>query len=316
MWWRDFQNPLIVLVGPTAVGKTNFSIKLAQKLGAEIISADSRYFYKGMDIGTAKPSSLEMEGVPHHLIDVSDPDQTWSLAEFQKTTLEIISKIHSRNRIPLLVGGTGQYIKCIVEGWEMPVQARDDRLREILENEAKIKGDGFLYSYLEKVDPKSAAIIDARNIRRTLRAIEVILRTGQRFSDQRKITTSPFSRKIIGLIRDRGDLYCRIDQRIENMISGGLIQEVEKLLKSGYSALTPSMSAIGYREICSFINGEISLEEASIIMKRNTRQFVRRQANWFKENDPNIKWINAEEIEVNDVIDYIYASEGWLLPDM
>ncbi len=316
MWWHDFQNPLIVLVGPTAVGKTEFSIKLAQKLDAEIISADSRYFYKGMDIGTAKPSSLEMEGVPHHLIDVSDPNQTWSLADFQQTTLETISKIHSRNRIPLLVGGTGQYIKCIVEGWEMPVQARDDRLREILEKEANIKGNEFLYSYLEKVDPKSAAIIDARNVRRTLRAIEVILRTGQRFSDQRKITTSPFSRKIIGLIRDRGDLYRRIDQRIENMISGGLIQEVEKLLKSGYSAHTPSMSAIGYREICSFINGDISLEEASVIMKRNTRQFVRRQANWFKENDPNIKWFNAEEIEVDDAIDFICSSDGWLLPEM
>jgi tRNA dimethylallyltransferase len=315
MWWHDIHNPLIVIVGPTAVGKTNFSIKLAQKLNAEIISADSRYFYKGMDIGTAKPTILEMEGIRHHLIDVSEPEQTWSLAEFQKTTYKIISEIHSRDSIPLLVGGTGQYIKCIVEGWEMPEQARDDRLREILESEVKFKGNDFLYAYLEKVDPKAAAIIDPRNIRRTLRAIEVILRTGQRFSDQRKIIASPYSRKIIGLIRNRVDLYKRIDQRIDNMIANGLIQEVKNLLIKGHSAQTSSMSAIGYREICRFINGEISLDEAVVLMKRNTRQFVRRQANWFKEDDPNIKWFNAEEIELEVVLQYVQVSNNWLPPN-
>lgn len=313
MCWHEISRPLIVLVGPTAVGKTRFSIELAKKIDGEIISADSRYFYREMDIGTAKPSDEEMQGIPHHLIDILDPDQQWSLAEFQHMTLQLISNIHDKGKVPILVGGSGQYIKCIVEGWEMPSQARDDKLRDVLEREVDIHGGQFLYSYLQKVDPSAASFIDARNIRRSLRAVEVILRTGYRFSDQRRVTNSPYSRKIIGLIRDRTELYNRIDERIYQMLENGFIQEVENLLKKGYSPDLPSLSAIGYRELCNYLSGKISIEEAILLMKRNTRQFVRKQSNWFREKDPNIKWFYAST-EIENVHSYILSGEGWLLP--
>lgn len=313
MWWHEISRPLIVLVGPTAVGKTRFSIELAKKINGEIISADSRYFYREMDIGTAKPSDEEMQGIPHHLIDILNPDQQWSLAEFQHMTLQLISNIHDKGKVPILVGGSGQYIKCIVEGWEMPSQARDDKLRDVLEREVDIHGGQFLYSYLQKVDPAAASFIDARNIRRSLRAVEVILRTGYRFSDQRRVTNSPYSRKIIGLIRDRTELYKRIDERIYQMLENGFIQEVENLLKKGYSSDLPSLSAIGYRELCNYLSGKISIEEAILLMKRNTRQFVRKQSNWFREKDPNIKWFYAST-EIENVHSYILSGEGWLLP--
>ncbi len=315
MLWHNFLNPLIVIVGPTAVGKTSFSIELAKKIDGEIISADSRYFYRGMDIGTAKPSVEEMQDVPHHLIGILDPDKSWSLAEFQNITIKLISDIQERRKVPILVGGSGQYIKCIVEGWEMPSQPRDDFLREILEREVDKKGGQFLYSYLQKVDPKAAAFIDARNIRRSLRAVEVILRTGFRFSDQRRIVTSPFSRKTIGLIRDRVELYKRIDDRIEQMLKNGFIQEVGNLLEKGYSPDLSSMSAIGYREISKYLTGKITIDEAILLMKRNSRQFVRRQSNWFRENDPNIKWFRASDIDVENVHSYILSENGWLLPN-
>ena len=315
MLWHNFLNPLIVIVGPTAVGKTSFSIELAKKIDGEIISADSRYFYRGMDIGTAKPSSEEMQGVPHHLIGILDPDKSWSLAEFQNITIQLISEIQDRGKVPILVGGSGQYIKCIVEGWEMPSQPRDDSLRDILEREVDKFGGQFLYSYLQKVDPKAASFIDARNIRRSMRAVEVILRTGYRFSDQRRVATSPFSRKIIGLIRDRVELYERIDERIEHMLKNGFVQEVDNLLKKGYSPDLSSMSAIGYREISKYLLGEKTIDEAILLMKRNTRQFVRRQSNWFRHNDPDIKWFQASKIDLDSIVSYIYSNEGWLLPD-
>lgn len=304
-----------MIVGPTAVGKTSFSIELAKKIDGEIISADSRYFYRDMDIGTAKPSVQEMQGVPHHLIGILDPDKSWSLAEFQNIAIKLILDIQERRKVPILVGGSGQYIKCIVEGWEIPSQPRDDSLREVLEHEVDKKGGQFLYSYLQKVDPKAAAFIDVRNIRRSLRAVEVILRTGYRFSDQRRIVNSPFSRKTIGLIRDRAELYKRIDDRIEQMLKNGFIQEVEILLEKGYSPDLSSMSAIGYREISKYLTGKITIDEAILLMKRNTRQFVRRQSNWFRENDPNIKWFSASDIDLENVYSYILSEYGWLLPN-
>lgn len=315
MLWHNFLNPLIVIVGPTAVGKTSLSIELAKKIDGEIISADSRYFYRGMDIGTAKPTNEEMQDVPHHLIGILDPDKSWSLAEFQKITIQLISDIQERGRVPILVGGSGQYVKCIVEGWELPSLPRDDSLREVLEREVDKQGGQFLHSYLQKVDPTAASFIDARNIRRSLRAVEVILRTGYRFSDQRRVVTSPFSRKIIGLIRDRVELYKRIDCRIEQMMKNGFVKEVENLLEKGYAPDLSSMSAIGYREICKYLTGKITIDEAILLMKRNTRQFVRRQSNWFSENDPNIKWFKASEIDLDFVISYIFSNDGWLLPD-
>jgi tRNA dimethylallyltransferase len=316
MYWNNITNPLIIIAGPTASGKTALSIELAKKLKGEIVSADSRYFYRGMDIGTAKPAKTEMQSVPHHLIDVAEPDETWSLAKFQTEALRIIDYIHSRDKMPILVGGTGQYIHSVMHAWSMPAQERNDQLRAVLEKEVIVRGRDTLYEYLKIVDPLAASQIDNRNFRRTLRAVEVILLTGRRFSDQRRISASKYNRKMIGIKIERNELYARIDQRIEKMIEDGLIDEVKKLIAKGYSPINSSMSAIGYREIYHFINGTINLDEAIVLMKRNTRQFVRRQANWFKVNDPQIQWFTHHDEMLNEIIRYIQSNDGWLAPDI
>ncbi|KAA3648763.1 MAG: tRNA (adenosine(37)-N6)-dimethylallyltransferase MiaA [Chloroflexi bacterium] len=286
----DPRPPLIVILGPTAVGKTAISIELAQRLDAEIISVDSRLFYRGMDIGTAKPTFHERRTVPHHLIDVADPDETWSLALFQHQAMDIIEDIHAKGRLPFLVGGTGQYIRAITEGWNIPEQAPDESMRNALEAwGSKIGADG-LYQRLQVLDSNAAANIDARNLRRTVRALEVTLRTGVRFSEQRQKGEAPYNVLQIGLTRPRPELYERIDQRIENMLTNGFVGEVQALLDKGYSRDIPSMSAIGYTQIAAHLQGETTLEEAVVEIKRLTRQFVRRQANWFKPTDPDIHW--------------------------
>ncbi|PKN87634.1 MAG: tRNA (adenosine(37)-N6)-dimethylallyltransferase MiaA [Chloroflexi bacterium HGW-Chloroflexi-8] len=315
MSWNDYPKPLLVIVGPTAAGKTKLSIELARVLDGEIISADSRYFYRGMDIGTAKPTYDERKSVQHHLIDIADPNETWSLAKFQNEAKIIINEIQERDHLPILVGGTGQYIQAVVQSWSMPAQERNDNLRSVLENKVKSKEKDNLYEFLKIVDPEAAAHIDFRNFRRTLRAVEVILLTGKRFSDQRKISSSPFSRKIIGINLDRTQLYARIDYRIEEMFKNGFVDEVRNLVEQGYSSDLSSMTAIGYREICNYLRNEISLDEAKVIMKRNTRQYVRRQANWFKENDPHIHWFLSNKMDFNQLIDYIQSDKGWQLPD-
>ncbi len=312
----NVEKPLIVLVGPTAVGKTAASIKIAQALNAEIISADSRYFYRKMDIGTAKPDFQEMNGVKHHLVNVADPDETWSLAAFKDEALQIIENLHQQNRIPLIVGGTGQYITAVMQAWQMPELPPVPMVREGLERISESQGKKYLHDILAGIDPDAAGFIDYRNVRRTIRALEVIFMTGKKFSDQRKIASSPFSRKIIGLKRERTDLYQRIDQRIEKMIEDGLIDEVKNLLDLNYDRKLPSMSAIGYREIAAYLEGEIDLEEAIRLIKRQTRIYVRRQANWFKETDPEIKWFDAETVTTEEIVKYINQDQGWLLPNL
>ncbi len=307
--------PLIVLVGPTAVGKTETSIQLAKNLNAEIISADSRYFYRGMDIGTAKPSKDEMGDVVHHLIDIAEPDETWSLSLFQESAVKLINHLHEEQKIPLLVGGTGQYVKAVMEAWQMPEIAPDDGLRSYFEKLAAKEGKEIVYEMLKKNDPEAAAQIDYRNLRRSIRALEVVYLTGKKFSEQRRISSSPFSRKIIGLKRDRKILYERIDQRIELMIKQGLEEEVRSLIHKGYDRRLASMSGIGYKEMCAYIEGEISLEESIRLIKRQTRIFVRRQTNWFREDDPTIRWFDAENLKIDELLNYIYQDEGWLPPD-
>jgi tRNA dimethylallyltransferase len=297
------QPPLVVILGPTAVGKTEISLQLAERLKGEIVSADSRLLYRGMDIGTAKPSRAEFQRVPHHLIDVADPDETWSLALFQEEAHRIIAEIHQRLRLPFLVGGTGQYIRAVIEEWEIPRVEPDPRLRQALEKWAEVIGLQGLHDRLAVLDPQAAQGIDFRNLRRTVRALEVILLTGQPFSTQRKRGTSPYDTLLVGLNRPRPDLYARVDARIDQMIEMGLEEEVKKLLDKGYSPDLPTLSAIGYREITAAIREEMSLEEALTQIKRITRIFVRRQANWFKASDPDIHWFDAasqgvvEEIE-------------------
>jgi len=287
--------PLIVIVGPTAVGKTSVSIELAEHLDGEIVSADSRLLYRGMDIGTAKPTTEEKRDVPHHLIDMAEPDETWSLAVYQRNAYRVIDEVHARGKLPILVGGTGQYVRAIIEGWQIPPQAPDYGLREALNHWAEEIGAEAFHRRLETLDGEAAKKIDYRNVRRVVRAMEVILRTGERFSELRRKQECPYQPIILGISRPREELYQRIDQRIEQMLEAGLVEEVSDLLEGGYAPDLPTMSAIGYGEIIQFLKGEISYDEAVTLIKRNTRIFVRRQANWFKPDDPRIHWFDVDD---------------------
>ncbi len=287
--------PLVVILGPTAVGKTELSLRLAERLGGEIVSADSRLFYRGMDIGTAKPSPEERARVPHHLIDVADPDETWSLALFQRAARRAIADIHARGRLPFLVGGTGQYLRAVYEDWQLPEQRPHPRLRAALEAWGKTLGPEELHRRLALLDPPAASRIEPRNLRRTVRALEVIFLTGKRFSSQRRRGTPPYRTLLLGLTRPREELYARVDARIHAMLEAGLVEEVRSLLARGYAPDLPALSAIGYKQIAAYLEGKITLEEAIAEMKRLTRQFVRRQANWFKADDPAIHWFPAGE---------------------
>lgn len=300
----DVRPLLIAVIGPTAVGKTEVSLQLAERLGGEIVSADSRLFYRGMDIGTAKPSQEEQRRVPHHLIDVTTPNQPWSLAVFQQEAHTIIAEVHARGKIPFLVGGTGQYIHAITEEWSVPRVAPDPALRAVLESWAREAGADELHNKLARLDPAAAASIDPRNLRRTVRALEVVLKTGQLFSEQRQKSASPYRTVKIGLSRPRPELYARIDARIDAMISSGLVEEVRSLL-SLYPSDLPPFSAIGYREIIDFLKGKTSLEEAVMLIKRSTRIFVRRQANWFKQGDPNIRWFQVSKDTAGEIEAYL-----------
>jgi tRNA dimethylallyltransferase len=302
--------PLILLVGPTAVGKTELAIQLAERLGGEIVSADSRLFYRGMDIGTAKPTRAEQRRVPHHLIDIADPDEILSLAVFQQKARQAIADIHTRNKIPLLVGGTGQYIRAVTEGWNPPEVEPDERLRDELGRLKDEKGIYWLHEGLKGLDPAAADKIDPRNFRRTIRALEVILTTGRKFSEQRGQSESPYRLLSIGLTRPRSELYARLDQRIEAMFASGFLEEVKSLLAQGYSPSLPTMSAIGYRECIRVVNGELNEEQAKAEIRHATRVFVRRQANWFKESDPNIKWFKVQEGVTEEIEAYIRNSSG------
>jgi tRNA dimethylallyltransferase len=309
--------PLIILVGPTAVGKTELAIQLSERFSGEIVSADSRLFYRGMDIGTAKPTPEEQARIPHHLIDIANLDETLSLAVFQAKAHETIAAIHKRGKLPFLVGGTGQYIRAVTEGWTPPEVVPDDRLRDELgrlalshmEGMDDEKGVSWLHAKLAMLDPDAASKIDARNVRRTIRALEVILTTGRKFSEQRSQSESPYHLITIGLTRPRSELYERVDQRIEAMFANGFVDEVKGLLGKGYSPTLPSMSAIGYRECVRAVKGELTEEQAKAEMRRATRIFVRRQANWFKESDPHIKWFNPnQEKAVEQIEQYICNS--------
>jgi tRNA dimethylallyltransferase len=310
---KNGKPPLIVIVGPTAVGKTEISIQLAKRLNGEIVSADSRLFYRGMDVGTAKPSLKERQDVPHHLINVADPCTNWSLALFQRAAAEAIADIHARGRLPFLVGGSGQYIHAVTYGWSPPAATPDPELRAGLENSAKTLGYLALHKELQGLDPEAAEKIDPRNVRRTIRALEVIRLTGKKFSEQRGQVESPYRLLTFGLNRPRVELYARVDARIEAMFSAGLLQEVQHLLDSGCSPDMPSMSAIGYRECVSILAGRMDVEQAKVEMRRLTRIFVRRQANWFKLGDPSINWFEAEKVkleEMEKIIRLFLEAEG------
>lgn len=307
------ERPLIVIVGPTAVGKTELSIRLATDLNGEIISADSRLFYQGMDIGTAKPSREELDQVRHHLVDVANIDDIWSLALFQKSVYRIADDIRKREKIPFLVGGTGQYIRAILEGWSVPELPPNNNLRLVIEKWGNIIGSSVLHDKLTIIDPNAAENIERNNMRRIVRALEVIFSTGRLFSSQRKRNPINFQYKMIGLKRDRKELYARIDERIMNMFDTGFIDEVKEILAKGYDKNLPSLSAIGYKEVIEYLNEEIDKSEVIRLMKRRTRQYVRRQANWFKDSDPKIRWFQMGKNILDEVTAFIYSSDGWIV---
>ena len=304
--------PLVLIVGPTGVGKTDVAIKLAERLDGEIVSADSRLFYRGMDIGTAKPTLQHRARVPHHLIDIAFPDEAITLAEFQARAGRAIAAIHGRHRLPLLVGGTGQYVRAVTEGWQPPRVRPAPRMRAELAALQQERGTDWLHARLASLDAAAARKIDHRNSRRTVRALEVIFATGRRFSEQRVARASPYKWLSLGLRRPRAELYARIDARIASMFQAGLLEEVRNLLARGYAAALPSMSAIGYRECIRVLSGDLTIDAAQAEIRRLTRVLVRRQANWFKESDPAIKWFLAGEPTAESMAALV---RRWLLPD-
>jgi tRNA dimethylallyltransferase len=304
--------PLVVIVGPTAVGKSDLAIQLAERLKGEIVSADSRLFYRGMDIGTAKPSIQDRLRVRHYLIDIAYPDETWSLALFQDQANRVIREILSHHHLPIMVGGTGQFIRSVTQGWNIPKVKPNPQLREALVSWERKIGPQNIHAKLAILDDAAAQAIDYHNSRRTIRALEVIFTTGHRFSDQKQAGRMLYQTLMIGLNRPRVELYQRIDKRVEDMIASGLIDEVRELLASGYSSELPTMSAIGYGEIVAYINGELTLDEAKMLVKRRTRKFVRRQANWFKSDDPDIHWFDVDHDSLEKIESFIY---NWLITE-
>lgn len=292
---------IIAIVGPTGIGKSNLAIRLSQKINLEIISADSRQVYRYMNIGTAKPGTNERSLIPHYLIDIINPDESFSLAEYQQQCKSIIDDIHGRNMLPVLVGGSGQYVWAILEGWNIPKVVPDLEYRKMLEKRAIESNKDELYRELQLADPEAAARIDASNVRRVIRALEIAGNSGDdklRPRDKEPI----YDTLIIGLTSARDEVYRRIDTRVDSMIKSGLVDEVKDLLNKGYSLGLPSMSGIGYKQVGLFLKGEISLEEAILQMKFETHRYVRSQYNWFKLKDDRIKWFDVQNDIELDII--------------
>lgn len=286
--------PLVVVVGPTAVGKSELALHVAAQLGGEIVSADSRQIYRYMDIGTAKPTPAEQALVRHHLIDVVDPDQEYTLVSFQRDAYRAIDDILSRGKIPLLVGGTGLYVKAVVEGLAIPQVPPDTAFRERMEDLARREGQETLHRQLETVDPTAARKIDRRNVRRVIRALEVFHVTGRPISDLQSARPPAYQVFIVGLTCDRVELYRRIDERVDKQIENGLVEEVARLTALGYGYELPSMSGLGYRQVGMYLRGEIDLPTAIQLTKHETHRFARQQYTWFRITDPRIVWINRE----------------------
>jgi tRNA dimethylallyltransferase len=274
--------PLLAIVGPTAVGKTALAIDLARALGGEIVSADSRQVYRGMDIGTAKPTAIERAAAPHHLIDVAGPDEEFSLARYQDLATAAIEEIAARGRLPLLVGGTGQYLAALLEGWRIPRVAPRPELRAALEREAEQHGAMALHARLAMIDPAAAAGILPANTRRVIRALEVYELTGRPISEQQTKQPPPYRTRTLWLALPPAELYARIDARVDAMLDNGLLQEVRGLVERGYGWELPAMSGLGYREFQPYIAGQATLEDAVARLKFDTHAFARRQPNWFR----------------------------------
>lgn len=303
------KKPLIVLTGPTAVGKTKLSIALAKAVDGEIISADSMQVYKYMDIGSAKIMPEEMQGVPHHLVDVLLPEEEFHVARFQEMAKEAMKGIYDRGKVPILVGGTGFYIQAVVKDIDFTETETDTSYREELELFAEAHGAEALHERLKEVDPAAAGEIHANNVKRTIRALEFFHQTGTRISEhnqEQKEKETPYRTSYFVLNDIRSKLYERIDLRVDQMLENGLLDEVKMLKERGCTKDMVSMQGLGYKEILDYLDGNCSLEDAVYILKRDTRHFAKRQLTWFKR-EQDVIWVNKNEFDYDDkkILEYM-----------
>ncbi|MBU1992099.1 MAG: tRNA (adenosine(37)-N6)-dimethylallyltransferase MiaA [Patescibacteria group bacterium] len=281
------EKPLVVLLGPTASGKTSLSLKLAKKFNGEVISADSRQLYKGMQIGTDTLPMEKRQGIPHHMIEVLEPDEQFTVAEYKQKAAHIINQILRKKKVPFLVGGTGLYISAIVENYEIPQIPPDFELRNQLQKDLEKQGVDYLYRQLQAADPITAERTDPKNPRFVMRALEIVAAGQQKSVSKKKPLYDTF---LIGIDRPREELYEKIEKRVDEQVERGLLKEVEKLMEQGYNENLPAITALGIKEIIPYLRGEMSLEEALDTIKRNTRNYAKRQFTWFKRYK-NINWI-------------------------
>lgn len=288
------ERPVVYVVGPTATGKTRLAVELGRRQNGEVVNADSRQVYRHMDIGTAKPSAAEQSAVRHHLLDLLEPDENFSLGTFLSLARNAVADIRQRGRIPLVVGGSGQYVWALEQGWEVPEAAPDPALREQLETEAGQSGPEALHRRLREIDPQRAAELDPRNVRRVIRALEVHHVTGRNPSSFGQRSDLALPGLMLGLTMERASLYGRIDRRVDGMMEAGFLDEVNRLSAMGYSPGKGPLAGPGYTELGQYLNGDISLEEAVQRTKFQTHRLARKQYSWFKPEDPRIRWLDGE----------------------
>lgn len=289
------ERPVVYLVGPTATGKTRLAVELGQRFPAEIINADSRQVYRHMDIGTAKPSPEEQSTVRHHLLDLFPPDESFSLGAFLALARQSVADIRQRGRLPLVVGGTGQYTWALEGGWDVPEVAPDPVFRRELETEARQRGAEVLYERLRAIDPQRAGELDLRNVRRVIRALEVHHVTGRNPSSFGKRADLALPGLVIGLTMERSTLYGRIDRRVDQMMEAGFLEEVNRLSAMGYSLGNGPLAGPGYTELGQYLSGSVRLEEAVQRTKFQTHRLARKQYSWFKPDDGRIQWLDGSE---------------------
>lgn len=299
---------LVVILGPTAVGKTALSIELAKKMKTEIISGDSMLLYRGFDIGTAKPTLTEMQGVPHHLIDVLEPDEEFNVTRFKELAGQKIAELNKAGKVPLLAGGTGLYVKSLLEDYQFNTAGSDNAYRQELEELAAVRGREYVHAMLAQVAPQTAARLHINDFRRVIRALEVYHCGGEVLSQENKLQSAGelvYDALVVGLTMERSRLYERINKRVELMVENGLIDEVRHLLACGVPIDCQAMKGIGYKEIAAYLQGEFSLDEAVDAVQKGTRHFAKRQLTWFRKM-PYIVWYDVGEMEMMDIMENIY----------
>ncbi len=297
--------PLVIIGGPTGVGKSDAAVTLAKRIGGEIISADSMQVYRGMDIGTAKLTKEEMDGVPHHMIDVLDPSEAFNIARFTSMTTECIRQVASRGHIPMLVGGTGFYIRAVLYGTQFSEEDDDPSIRLELEKKAREEGGLKLHEYLEQIDPASAAAIPPGNVKRVIRAIEYYRKTGELISvhnERERAKEAVYRFAYFALTCDRSHMYERIDRRVDRMAEMGLVGEVAALAEQGLDKHSVSMQGLGYRQILDYLDGQATLEEALSKIKQETRHFAKRQLTWLRR-EKDVIWLDKEQLDDEQIID-------------